>query len=291
MTVTKLQAGIAAAVLVAGIAGLISQHRTITGLRETRASLQQQATKFAAEKAALTNAQSKASAESAELRAEIATLKAGSQNVTQKTDSQPALSSGNSASAVTPQLIAASAAVQQRKAELHRRYDPFFRQRGLTPAQADRFVELMIEQADARQDLQAAVQAVGMDGNNPGVEALRSKLYEPITQELRTLLGDDGYAAYHDYEKTSYYRAAFVNRMSTMFSSANAPLSAEQTEQLARIVAANDHPQKLKPTDTGSESRIDWDSVVVQANATLTPAQMTAIQAYANQQRSAKRTP
>lgn len=56
-----------------------------------------------------------------------------------------------------PLSAAESAEVQARKAEKHRRYDRFMEERGLTPAQADRFVELLIEQDDVRGDLQAAI--------------------------------------------------------------------------------------------------------------------------------------
>ena len=292
MTVTKLQAGIAAAVLVGGTVGLISQHRTIAELRDTRADLQQQLAKSATVNATTAKARVAADAELAKLHAALAVLKTGARDAMPRAESTGATQQGFGHDAIAQRTIADNAALQQKKAERHRRYDPFLlQQRGLTSAQADRFVELMIQQADARQDLQASVQEVGMSGDGFGVEALRSKLYEPILKELRELLGEDGYAAYLDYEKTSFYRIGFVDRMIPMFTSANVPLSAEQAEQITHVVAANDHPQRLKPTDIGSESRIDWDAVAVQASTMLTPAQTAVVRAYANQEKSAKRTP
>jgi hypothetical protein len=164
---------------------------------------------------------------------------------------------------------------------MHRRYDAFLEQRGLSPAQADRFVELQLQQADIRQDLQDSIREEGLIGGTRGVEALRSKLYQPIQQELRQLLGEDGLVAFRDYERTSYYREGFVAQITPMF--ALDPLSPQQTEQLVRLVAANDHPQRLKPTDLGTESLIDWNSVTLQASNTLSPAQIAVLRAYAAQ--------
>jgi hypothetical protein len=50
-----------------------------------------------------------------------------------------------------------------------------------------RFVELLMQQADAREDLQAAVREAQARGDAPGIEALRSKLYEPIVREMECL--------------------------------------------------------------------------------------------------------
>jgi len=62
--------------------------------------------------------------------------------------------------------------------------------------------------------------------------------------------------------------------------SANTALSSAQTNQLAGIVAANDHPRRLDQTSIGSESQIDWDAVARQSSAFLTPAQQAAFQDY-----------
>jgi len=184
-----------------------------------------------------------------------------------------------------PQGAEKNAEMQRREAALHRRYDAFFRQRGLTTAQTNRFIELMMEQQDARSDLQAAVRNAGIAGDNPVVEDERSQLYQPATQGLHDLLGDDGYAAYAAYEKASYYQQAFVQPIMPGFSAAGAALTDAQTEQMVRIVAANDHPVRLSPSDVGSESRIDWDSVLAEAAGILTPPQRAVLQSWANLQK------
>jgi hypothetical protein len=101
---------------------------------------------------------------------------------------------------------------------------------------------------------------------------------------MRELLGEDGYATYGDYEKLSYYRVAYVEPLSPLFSAANASLSVQEKDQLVRIIAANDHPRKLTATDVSNESQIDWDAVVVQAGNLLNPEQIEVIRSRAGHQ-------
>lgn len=286
MSITKLQMGIAVAVLAGITAGLISQHQTIAALRETGADMQQQFGKMAAENAKV---QAAANAEIARLNAEIAALKGSVRDTAHAMNSagRPRLETGQDIGDQTP--VADSAALQKKKAQMHSRYDSFLQQRGMTPEQADRFIELKMQSLDMRDDLQSAVREAGLAyGDGSEVEALGSKASQPIVRELHALLGVDGYAAYVVFEKTSYYRAAFVDPMIPMFSSANMPLSQEQGEFLVSVVANNDHPQKLQPTDIGSQSQIDWDSVLAQAKGILSPEQMTIIEAYAGLRKSTK---
>ena len=286
--------GIAVASLVVA-AEFVSLHTTMVELRETVGRTKPQMARLSAENAELAKSRGALEEELAKLRGELEalkTLKPGAHDAPGAplpTNPEPRGSGGD---ATSPLPIAERAEGRQRKAQMHRRYDPFLlQQRGLSPAQADRFVELEILQEQARQDLQASVEQAGLSGDANGVEALRSKLYAPISKEMREILGTDGYAAYHDFEKMSYYRDAYVEPMLAWLQSANASLSPDQVETLVRVVAANDHPRRLKPTDIGSESQVDWDSVVAQASATLTPAQMTVVQVYANRQKSTKPSP
>ena len=286
MTLTKLQAGIAAAVIVGGTVGIITQQRQLTGLHNTNAVLRQQLSTRTEENTALAKARTATEAEAAKLRAEIVALQSGTNIASVPADNPGgALPPRGGRASDGPKPAAATTANLQEKTRLHRRYDPFLLQQcGLTPAQADRFVELKIQQAEARHDLQSSVEEVGLRGDTSGVETLRSKLYAPIEQELRELLGGAGYAAYGEYEFTSYYREAFVNRLTPLFSAANVPLSADQAHLLVRIISANDHPTKLKPTDIGTESGIDWESVLVQTGDLLSPAQKAVLRTYVNRQ-------
>lgn len=184
--------------------------------------------------------------------------------------------------AVTPE-----SAAQQEKAKLHRRYDPFLLQeRGLTPGQADRFVELMLARAQAREDVQAAVRQQGVRGDDPQIVELRRTLDAPIAAELRQLLGEDGYRAYNQYEATSAYRMGFIEPMRPDFASANLPLSSEQEQFLIQVLKANDHPVRVNATDLGLQRRFDWEAIHAQAQTVLSPAQAALFEQHLQRWRS-----
>ena len=112
---------------------------------------------------------------------------------------------------------------------------------------------------------------------------MRQEMTQPITEDLHNLLGEDGYSAYSAYEHLSYYRSAWVLPLEAVFSAANMPVDDLQSFLLTQIVAANDHPVKISPTDLRSESSINWDSVTAQAADFLTPAQLQVLQTQALQ--------
>jgi hypothetical protein len=174
--------------------------------------------------------------------------------------------------------------IARQRAALHRQFDPFLRRRGLTASEGDRFVDLLIHQALARQDLQASVEAKGLPGDTPGIETLRRKLYAPITQELQTMLGYEGYQAFGQYEHMAFYRDGVAGGLIRKFNAANSPLSPSQEEQFLRLVATNDHAERVRPTDIGTVARVDWLGVAEGARDILTPPQLAVLQDYANQQ-------
>lgn len=262
--------------------GLVWQQRTIDAQRKTSARLQEQLAQRTAENARLMQAGSVTSAEVARLQVEVASLKAAP-TILNRSASAPAaiqtkLSDAQIGTTLPP--IADTETNRKKRAQYLQRYDPFFAQRGFTPEQVERILGLFLLWDDAREDLQASVREVGLSGNNSGVEALRSKLTAPISRELQQIMGDDGYAAYNRFQRTSYYRVAFVDRILPAFTSANASLTLAQTDLLVTAIAENDRPVKKNPTDLGNESRIDWDTVASRTNAFLNPAQQTALQSY-----------
>ncbi len=173
--------------------------------------------------------------------------------------------------------VASDGADSRVRARLHARYDPFLRQRRLTPAQAERFIDLMIAEANLSDDFRAAVREQGLI-DNAAVESVRNDLSQPISQGLLDLLGNDGVAAYGEFEQSSYY-GAMVQPLSEYLLAANLPLASAQAEQLGAAVAAADHPVRLEPTDTRAVSRIDWEAVVTSAQRFLTAEQLTVLQA------------
>lgn len=262
--------------LAIGAVGFFFQHRAIAELRENQARLRLQVQTLAEENIRLTQARGADAHKAALARVE--------QSVRSRRDTPPSPSVMNSSNSVPASLPTARPLANlntpEERARLHRRYDAFLlQQRGLPPAQAERVVDLWIAQNEARADLQAAVEQQGLAAGDE-VEGLRKKLYDPIVNELEAILGKEGYAAYRDYEKLSYYRFV-LDPLTPQFASAGVPLTSPQQEQLARIVASHDHPQKVRPSDLGSRTQVDWDGVARDAGAVLTPAQIAVIEAHA----------
>lgn len=162
----------------------------------------------------------------------------------------------------------------------HRRYDAFLREQNLTPEQRERFLNLLIEQDNIRTDLQNAIREQGIAGDNAAVEKLRAQFYQPITREMREILGNDGYIAFGGYEKSSFFRIAHVEPLLPQFQAAQAPLSETQITSLAAIIMASNPQQDRRnsPSDISPASRVDWEAVAQQASQILSPAQMQVLQ-------------
>jgi hypothetical protein len=299
--ITKLQVGIAAVVATGGAVGLITQQRTISELHERQVAAQQQITALKTKNAALESEVRfvDVPATSGAVRAKGESKAAISLPRTRIGTAGPELLAGTPAPNpyVTPRAESPLAQLKplpntpeivRQKADMHRRYDPFFRERGLTPEQAERVVELFVQQAIAREDLQASVRATGTPGDMPGVEKLRGQMYEPITRELHEVLGREGYQAYIEYMRTTFYRDGVMGGLLPRFASSASPLSDAQMSELVRVVAANDHPERISPMDIGSRAKIDWDAVVAQSRGVLTPSQLALLENYASGQRTAR---
>lgn len=197
----------------------------------------------------------------------------------------PSVSFSTPTATSRPNVLPANSAASTSHAEsveriqLHQRYDPFLVRLGLTPEQRDRFVQLRLAINQARADLQAAVEQNGMQGHSETVEAQRTKLTKAMWDEIRQLLGPDGYKAYGDYEMTSAYRPV----VEALFNSAGVAISGEQAEQITRLMNKNKKTFQAKPTDIGSQVQFDWNAAARDAETLLTPAQLAVLHAKAAQ--------
>ena len=285
MRITKLQAALGMLVVIAGAAALIWQRQTITQLRAAEIAARQKAERVVSESRALSAAHSAATAEVKELRGEVEALqsKAGGQSPAGAATASMTARDAASLSTRAPDGDA------KRIARMQERYDPFLRQRGFTPAQMDRFAELMAKLAEVRLDLQDSMRAIGVRGGTREIAQLRSKLTDPLWAEVKEMLGEEGYAAWSNYERTSYYRSAFLTRLTPLFEAASAPLSSAQADQLVDIIASNDRPYRKNETDLSNQSRIDWAEVARQAGAFMEPSQQRAIEVFAGRESRGER--
>jgi len=153
MNVTKLQLGTTAAVIIGAMIGLVLQQHTIVALRETSAGFQEQLAERTAENTRLAQAQTRNEVDLSTLRAEIVNLKSSAETAANRPNvpsSAPTATSGEARPGLVLPMVADTEANRQKKAQYHGRYDPFFAQRGLTPEQVSRIMDLFILQDEAR---------------------------------------------------------------------------------------------------------------------------------------------
>jgi RNA polymerase sigma factor (sigma-70 family) len=305
VTVSKLQIGIAALAIAGGAVGLVTQQRTIQELRDHTATTQQQLARLATENAALAAVRNDPNTNATPVRPRPAALKkpetgptapGGTMPKAGRLPNRPAGLTGAVPGRIETNPadlgpLPDTAEIRKQKAYGHERYDDFFRQRELTPAQGDRFVELKIHQSIRRAAFQSAVQKANLRGDSQDVQALRAEDDRPVTRELMAMLGDDGYAAYVKYEKSSMYRMSFVAPLQRQFSAANMPLLPDQAEKLVVIFRASARSSHAKSTDIGSTVSMDWEAVNEKAGGILAPPQLVALQTYAEQKNHGGKRP
>lgn len=308
LTLSKLQAGIAAVIVAGGAVGLVSQQRTIQSLRTSRADTLQQVARLTTEKDAFAKARADADADRARLEAELSAV----QNA--PTPAAPSVQPPNRATPAgqsstppaptsrvgaalppTPPLVLGplpdTPEIRRQKASWHRRYAAFFRQRGMTAAEAERFVELKVHQGIEWQDFQAAVRAANLRGDSAQVQALRSQDVNPVTRGLHELLGEEGYAAYRRYEDISFYRMNYVEPLDSPLRKAGLVLSEPQAEELTQLFRTHARHLQARPTDIGTTTVIEWDAVVAAAGGILAPAQLDVLRTHAERMKATQRSP
>jgi hypothetical protein len=172
---------------------------------------------------------------------------------------------------------------------LETRYGPLLGQLGLSPEQAAKFNDLLVEHA---QDLLQIRLATLPGGTAEPKMVVPSR--EVADQRLRAaeaeLLGDAGYRQLEQYERLLPVRYE-VDALAGSLALTNTPLGPSQANQLLQIMAnASDTYQKGGSADTpmpgngeqltplmlahqSIEEHIEWNSVLTQARTVLTPDQ------------------
>jgi hypothetical protein len=157
------------------------------------------------------------------------------------------------------------------------RYGPFFKARGLTEAQSNEIITLLIEKDNARRDMQQLIRDQGIDASTKAVDELRRHVSAPVTQKLREILGEEGYKAFGQYEMESFFRTSVVDPIASKLAAADAPLTELQLAKLLEVVMANTRQERRSPTDTSMQSRVDWKSVIRDFSKIAGSAQQQAL--------------
>ena len=150
-------------------------------------------------------------------------------------------------------------------------YAPFMRQANLTPAQAQQFTALM---ANSWVDnLAVTPQGMVLGPNST-----------PTFDQISQVIGDQAAQQFENYTQTMTYPYTFTDQVATAASLAGAPLTDQQNDQLAQIIASNAAPYTIVPGTIGpgnwnaAATAVNWDAAIAQAKASLPPAQFEAVQ-------------
>ena len=128
-------------------------------------------------------------------------------------------------------------AVQQ-KGALDGRYSGLFKQLQLSPADLEKFKNLLVEKQSAVMDVMAAARTEGLSGrdNRDQIKQLVQDAQNEVDSTIKATLGDAAYAQYQNYEATQPQRAV-VSQLEQRLSYSPEPLTDAQSQQLVQILA------------------------------------------------------
>ena len=117
------------------------------------------------------------------------------------------------------------------------RYGALTEQLALTPEQADQFTKLLTDKRQAAMDVAVLSYQHGEDPTNDmdGYRQLITATRDGIEEQIKTLLGDDKYAQYQDYNRSSG-QSNVLNNLQLALRGTNAPLEPEQVARFTEVL-------------------------------------------------------
>ena len=181
--------------------------------------------------------------------------------------------------------LMANPEVQRTRLEMDRlslgiRYSQFYRTLNLTPDQIARFEARWVESRQELADIFSAAQANGVSPSDPGIVALANQAKPKYEADLRTILGEAGFAEFGRYERSYPAREAVAGLLGNL-AFAGAPLTREQANQLTLTIAGQStgYQKGERVADRGTD--VNWSAAVAQAQQFLSPTQLDALRAHA----------
>jgi hypothetical protein len=180
----------------------------------------------------------------------------------------------------------------QQKAALDGRYGALFKTLNLSPAQLEQFKNLLVEKQAAMTDALAAARAQGINPRTDpdDFQKLIASAQADADANIKSALGDAGYAQYQQYQQTLPQRNT-VNQLAQSLSYTNTPLTSDQTEQMVSLLAANSPASNNSTTNNiranvatgfglggGGQTSPITNDAITQAATVLSPTQVTALQ-------------
>jgi hypothetical protein len=161
-------------------------------------------------------------------------------------------------------------ALAEGRANAANRYAMFFRTAGLSPAQIDRFLDIVTRRDALDMDLRHTSQAQGLASNDPAVTKLSSQMWNDYNSAQQELLGTSGLQQLRDFERGTPVRM-MVSELAGAATTAGVPFTTAQLDQLAQVFVASADGRPGRPIDVQT---IDWKRVDSAAQSILSPEQM-----------------
>lgn len=176
----------------------------------------------------------------------------------------------------------------QQKAALDSRFASLFKSLNLSPADLEKFKNLLVEKQTAVMDARAAARAQGLSGpeSRDAIRQAITNAQAEVDNSIRSTLGEAGFAQYQTYEQTLPERN-LVSQLQQRLSYSSSPLTDMQTNQVVALLAANNAaanqgsttasgPRNNFPQFRGGGVQIT-DAVIAGSQAILSGPQLTAL--------------
>jgi hypothetical protein len=192
------------------------------------------------------------------------------------------------------------------KSSLDQRYGSLFRQLKLSPADLDKFKDLLVERQMGGVDVMRAAQSQGVNPGTggAGLAALMGKAQTDVDDSIRSLIGDQRFQQYQDFNQNiaSY---TLLDQIERRLSYTNAPLQESQSEPLLRALVETSQPlpgfagpaggalgsfvqsmASSNPLVAAMTARPLSNETIAQAQTVLTPAQTEVLRQIQAEQQS-----
>lgn len=199
----------------------------------------------------------------------------------------------------------------QQKAGLDSGYAALFKRLNLSPAELEKFKNLLVEKQSVIMDVMAAARSQGLTGreSRDEIRKLVQDAQAEIDGNIHATLGEAAFAQYKNYEATLPQRGV-VSQLEQRLSYSTTPLKEAQAEQLVQVLAANavpansagNRPNAAAPLVQafagnarftqataliGATAARITDTAVTQAQTVLAPQQIAALQSLQQEQQAA----
>jgi hypothetical protein len=158
------------------------------------------------------------------------------------------------------------------------RFGLLFHALQLSPDQIAKFETNRTQFQQATMEVWSAAVAQGVAVSDPAIVKMAKEAMGGLDEELRALLGEEGYRQYSRYAGAESATEMIGSLAGSVYYT-DAPLSAEQGERLAKVIM--DRTQKV-PVAPGSKTiryQTDWAAVETESQRVLAASQAVVFQA------------